>query len=372
MQSALSAVSYCTNLTLQSVFRERIGPMNFYRICCNYMGSILCVAVLVQASLAQTNAPSWTKPAALKLGDTIAIVAPAGPVDVQQVKDYAQQLESLGFKVVCSPSIGRRAGYLAGTDQERVDELNEAIRDPKVRAIFAARGGFGLTRILDRIDYASLAKDPKIITGYSDLTGLHLAIARKARMVSFHCPMPMSNLVKSDQAEYRYANECFWRTLDAKKYPVGQVGFSIMLPDNCKPDALTKGKATGRLLGGNLTLITATLGTEYALEPEGAILFLEDIEEAPYRVDRMLSQLRLVGALDKLAGVVLGDFTYKNGAEQAQMEAVFHDYFDKANYPVLWKFPCGHIAANATLPHGVLAELDADKGTLKLLENPVK
>lgn len=347
--------------------------MNFYRICCSSMGSILGVAVvLVQASLAQTNAPSWTKPAALKSGDTIAIVAPAGPVDVQQVKDYAQQLESLGYKVVVSPSIGRRAGYLAGTDQERVDELNSAIRDPNVRAIFAARGGFGLTRILDKVDYASLAKDPKIITGYSDLTGLHLAIARKARMISFHSPMPMSNLVKSDQAEYRYANDCFWRTLDAKKYPAGQVGFSIMLPDNWKPEALVKGRATGRLLGGNSTLITATLGTEYALEPEGAILFLEDIEEAPYRVDRMLSQLRLVGALDKLSGVVLGDFTYKNGAEQAQMEAVFHDYFDKASYPVLWRFPCGHIAANATIPHGALAELDADNGTLKLLENPVK
>ena len=134
---------------------------------------------------------------------------------------------------------------------------------------------------------------------------------------------------------------------------------------------MTKGKATGRLLGGNLTLITATLGTEYAIGAKGVVLFLEDIEEAPYRVDRMLSQLRLGGVLDQVSGVILGDFTYKNGSEQKQMEAVFHDYFDKAKYPVVWNFPVGHIANNATLPQGVMVELDADTGSLKILENPV-
>lgn len=326
---------------------------------------------LVSTTGAVNNLASWVKPQALRQGDSIAIVAPAGPIELEKVQAYAQQLKLAGFQVRISPSIDRRSGYLAGSDQQRIEELNAAIRDPAIKAIFPARGGFGLTRILDKVDYESLRKQPKIITGYSDLTALHLAIARQVNLVTFHSPMPMSNLWKEQDPKYAFANQSFTRMINSLNYPLGQTGLDIAMPPDWQPSALSKGKAQGRLLGGNLTLITATLGTEYAIESEGAILFIEDIEEAPYRVDRMLSQLRLAGVLNKISGLIIGDFSYKDGAEQKQMEALFHDYFSNAAYPVVRKFPVGHIPANATLPHGALVELNADLLTLRVLENPV-
>ncbi len=146
----------------------------------------------------------WIRPPALKPGDTIAIVAPAGPAELPPLREYAARLEKEGYRVIIPDGIGhRRSGYLAGTDEERAAELNRMIRDPAVRAIFPTRGGFGLTRILDRIDYAALRKDPKIITGYSDLTALHLAVAREARVITFHSPMPESSLWQIRQARIR-------------------------------------------------------------------------------------------------------------------------------------------------------------------------
>jgi len=223
----------------------------------------------------------WLKPPALKSGDTIAFVAPAGPVDMPAVKAYAEQLEKAGYKVVIPKGIDRKTGFLAGTDEERAAELNAALRDPKVRALFPCRGGYGLTRILDRIDYGALRKDPKIVTGFSDLTALHLAIAREAQVVTFHSPMPMANLWKEDK-EFAFAAQSFRRAVFADQYQKDAVGYVIAVPaDTPKPVKLVGGKARGRLLGGNLTLICSTLGTRYALQPKGAILFIEDVNEAP-------------------------------------------------------------------------------------------
>src|SRR5262249_32534504 len=186
----------------------------------------------------------------------------------------------------------RRSGYLGGTDEQRAAELNDALRDPRVRAIMPCRGGFGLTRILDRIDYQALRKDPKVITGYSDLTALHLAAARKARVVTFHSPMPMRGLW-NEQKPHSYAAASFRRAAFADQYPKGETGYAIALPPGWpKPTRLAAGKAKGRLVGGNLSLIGATLGTPYSVEGKGNILFLEDTNEAPYRIDRLLSQLR--------------------------------------------------------------------------------
>ena len=185
------------------------------------------------------------------------------------------------------------------------------IRDPKVRAIFPVRGGFGLTRIVDRIDYAALRNDPKIITGYSDLTALHLAVARQARVVTFHSPLVMHNLWQVDKPDHAFAADAFRRAVFADRYPKGQTGYVIPVPADAKPAKLIGGTARGRCSGGNLSLICATLGTPYAIQPKGAILFVEDVNEAPYRVDRMLSQLRLAGVLDEVAGVVVGSFTTK-------------------------------------------------------------
>lgn len=315
----------------------------------------------------------WIRPAALRPGDTIAFVAPSGPARSAPIREYAKQLEQGGYRVIIPAGIAdRRSGYLAGTDAERADELNRMIRDPKVRAIFPVGGGYGLTRILDRIDYAALRRDPKIITGYSDLTGLHLAVARQARLVTFHAPMPMHSLWKGDQAEFAFANRSFRRAVFADQYKEGEAGYTIAAPDDARPVKLVGGTARGRLLGGNLTLIGSTLGTPYALQPRGAILLIEDVNEAPYRVDRMLSQLRLAGVLDAVAGVVAGSFCPKDHPDAAELDRVLREALGALKVPVLLKFPVGHNPQNATLPHGGLVELDADRGVLRVVEDPVR
>ncbi|MHB1561555.1 MAG: S66 peptidase family protein [Isosphaeraceae bacterium] len=315
----------------------------------------------------------WIRPRALKAGDTIAFVAPAGPAELKPLRQYADRLEAAGYHILIPAGIEkRRDGYLAGSDDQRADELNRMIRDPKVRAIFPVRGGFGLTRILDRVDYAALRRDPKIITGYSDLTALHLAVARQVRLVTFHSPMPMSSLERTDTPAFRFAADSLRRALFADQYRPGDSGYTMTVPPDGKPVRLVGGTARGRLIGGNLSLITATLGTPYALEPRGAILFIEDVHEAPYRVDRMLSQLRLSGVLDAVSGVVVGSFTSDDSSHATEFDRVLNDYLGRLRVPVIRNFPVGHTPLNATIPHGALAELDADGVTLRLLENPVR
>ena len=314
----------------------------------------------------------WIKPPALKPGDTIAFVAPAAPAQLAAMQKYAAILEKAGYKVLIPRGIGeRKNGYLAGTDEERANELNAMIRNPEIRAIFPVRGGYGLTRIIDRIDYDALRKDPKIITGYSDLTALHLAIASKARVVSFHSPMPLHDLWQENMPEFDYQASSFRRAVFADHYTQGEPGYEIVTPAEGKPEKLVGGVAQGRLIGGNLTLICSTLGTPYAIQPHRAILFIEDVNEAPYRIDRYLSQLRLAGVLDAVSGVVIGSFTGKDPAEALDAERVLREYFQSANVPVVIKFPVGHVPQNATLPQGALVELDANSGTLRLIEDPV-
>lgn len=337
-----------------------------------WLRQLIFVIVVVPYGITHVVAQdSWLRAPALKVGDTIAFVAPAGPVELKPVERYAKQLEAAGFRVLVPPNIERKWEYLAGTDEERADELNTAIRNPDVNAIFAIRGGFGLTRILDQIDYDSLRKSPKVVVGYSDLTALHLAIARKIQLISFHGPMPMSNLWQEDAPKYQYANDTFRRTIFAKSYGADTVGFAIPLPVANNMRALVVGRATGRLVGGNLSLICATLGTPYAIDYQDAILFLEDVNEAPYRVDRMLSQLRLAGIFDAVSGVVVGDFSTKDSEEKVAMNRVLQEYFGRLHVPVVLNFPIGHVPENATIPHGALAEIDSASLSLRLLENPV-
>jgi muramoyltetrapeptide carboxypeptidase len=310
----------------------------------------------------------WLKPRALRAGDTIAFVMPASPIDKVPVLKYAKQLEAEGFRVILPRHLDRVHRFTAGTDEERAAELNAAIRAPGVRAIFPCRGGYGVTRILDRIDYAALRSSPKIITGFSDLTALHLAVARKARLITFHSPMPERDLWRED-GDFAYAAASFRRALLAEKYKKGEVGFTVELPAKSpRPVKLVGGKARGRLVGGNLTLICSTLGTPYAIEAKGNILFLEDTNVPPYQIDRALSQLRLAGVVDDVAGVIVGPFLK---ADQRAVDRIVLDYFGKRKAPVLSHFPVGHGHHNATLPHGAEVELDADAGTLRVLENPV-
>jgi muramoyltetrapeptide carboxypeptidase len=335
--------------------------------------AICAISIGISAASGDDAKPrtEWLKAPALKRGDTIVFVAPAGPVEMPRINAYAAQLEKAGYKVVIPKGIERKTGFLAGTDEERAAELNAAIRDPSVRAIFPCRGGYGLTGILDRIDYAALRKDPKVITGFSDLTALHLAIACEAQVVTFHSPMTMRDLWQEDK-EVAFAAQSFRRAVFADQYKKDAVGYVIAVPvDKPKPQRLVGGKARGRLLGGSLTLICSTLGTRYAIQPKSAVLFIEDVNEAPYRIDRSLSQLRLAGVLDGVAGVVIGNFSSKEPKDAQEIERVLREYFSALKVPVVMNFPVGHILNNATLPHGALVELDGDAPSLRLLENPV-
>jgi len=316
-----------------------------------------------------TPPTAWVRPPALKPGDTIAFVAPAGPADAARVADGRARFEKLGFKVNVPATLPtRRDRYLAGTDAERAAEFNAAARDKSVRAIVAIKGGYGLTRILDQLDYAALTADPKIVAGFSDLTGLHLAVARHCRLVTFHSPMVQFGLYR-DGDGYDFSNDLFWRTLRADRYAKGGGGFAVPAPTGQpRPRGIVAGTARGRLVGGNLSLLGATVGTPYEIEPDGNILFVEDTGEKGYRVDRLFSQLRLAGLLARFAGVVLGSF---DGTDDGELAAVVRDYFGASKVPVVAGYPVGHTPFNATLAHGARVELDAAAGTLTYLEAPV-
>lgn len=328
--------------------------------------ALLAAAVLAMAwwPAARADDRSWLAPPALQAGDAVALVAPCGVSTEADIRRFADSFAAAGFAARLDPALpGRRHRYLAGTDDERADELNRAIRDPEVRGIFVLRGGYGLTRILDRLDYDALRRDPKVIAGYSDVTALHLAIARRARVITFHAPMASS--VRAIGPDPTFAERSFRDMLLLDPTVTRR---PIRIPADGSVTTVTGGRCEGRLVGGNLSLITATLGTPYAIDAAGAVLLIEDVDERPYRVDRMMSHLRLAGVLDAAAGVVIGTFTCKDPEEQALQREVVLEYCRSLGCPVVADFPCGHVADNATLPLGARVVLDADAGTLTVVE----
>ncbi|MEN1679280.1 MAG: LD-carboxypeptidase [Planctomycetota bacterium] len=339
--------------------------------------ALMCSAPASRAQQAEEPAPR--KPPALSPGDTIMFVAPSGLLTKKLTRTAAARLEAMGYKVAVPEEVFDKYGYLAGTDEQRAELLNRALTDPEIDAVFPARGGYGMTRIVDKLDWpAIISGPPKIVIGFSDITGLHLALAAKANWVTFHSPNPEWGL-GSDDGMPEFAANYFWRSLLAEQN-TGEDGFAYELAGAWPADktptpmaALRAGVAEGRLIGGNLSLVAALMGTPYMPSFEGRVLFLEDINEEPYRVDRMLSTLRLAGQLDGLAGVLLGQFT-KCDAEDGKglsLAQVFDDYFGEAPYPVITNFPAGHVPLNAALPMGCRVRVDADNLKVTLLENAV-
>jgi len=318
-------------------------------------------------------------PPALNPGDTIGLVAPSGVLHRKRIERAIERLEQAGFRIKTYGDIYRKRGYLAGDDATRAAELMAAFTDTDVRAIFPARGGYGVTRLLDRLDYDAIREQPKIVTGFSDITALHLALQRLCGWVTFHSPNPMDGLGTVDGLE-GLEEHFFWRALRAEQYrdDLGQPrkpGYGLIDPHGTvRLGRVRPGRAEGRITGGNLALIAATLGTPYEIETAGRLLFLEDTGEQPYRIDRYLSQLRLAGKLDVAAGIILGYFTDcqpATGKASLSLEEVLGDYLGHLDIPVARNFPAGHEVPNVTLPLGALARLDADRGSLELLENPV-
>ncbi len=300
----------------------------------------------------------------LKQGDAVAFIAPAGPFDPPPIDRAIAAFEARGYRVKTYGDLYRRHGYLAGTDQERLDELNAAVRDPDVRAILPARGGYGCGRLLDGIDYAAAAADPKRWVGFSDVTALHTALWARCRLATYHGPHPRDGVGREDGLPPN-AEAAYWRALEAP--PEGD----LLSPDLVElTTTRVPGIAEGRLVGGNVAVLASLLGTPYAVDTDDAVLLLEDVGERPYRIDRFLLQLRQAGKLDSVRGVVLGYFTDcepDEDEESLSLEQVFQDYIDPLGVPVLEGFPAGHESPNLTLPLGVRVRLDADQRSLAAL-----
>ncbi|HET9294733.1 MAG TPA: LD-carboxypeptidase, partial [Gemmatimonadales bacterium] len=314
-----------------------------------------------------------TLPPALKPGHHVALVAPAGPLLERDDLSRGQELcRALGFEPVLGANAGRRYGYLAGTDEERLADLNAALADPGIDAVWCLRGGYGLTRILDRVDFGALRQRPKAVIGFSDVTALLLALHRESGVVTFHGPMARSPLTP-------FSRYHFDRVLTAVN-PPGRLGriappADVLVPKQGRIVGLVPGTAEGRLFGGNLTLLQCLIGTRYFPDLDGAILFLEDVDEDLYAIDRMLAHLRMTGALRKLAGVIIGQFTeMKRSTEDGALgfDEVLGTYLAPLRIPVAYGLPIGHVDDQWTLPIGIRARLDAGAGEVELLEPSVR
>ncbi len=337
--------------------------------------------------------PTPIFPKALTPGDTIEIIAPAKYLDKGRVTLATKRLEEMGFKVRIPKNLFRKKGFLGGSDEERATELMEAFAEPEVKAVLPGTGGYGTTRIVDKLDYDVIRRNPKILVGFSDITGLHIAINQKTGLVTFHSPLPEWGLGTEENMS-QYAAKWFWRAILAKSYHESpqdkfSIGYTIethpaeppkpgddkLFKDVPHPVTMHAGKARGRLIGGNVSVVVATMGSPYEIETDGKILFLEDVGEEPYRVDRMLNTLRLAGKFDHVTGVILGQFSPRKEepkwSTDESMEDVLKDFFANLGVPVVSHFPLGHVRYNTTLPVGAMAELDADAQTLRILENPV-
>lgn len=314
------------------------------------------------------------KPERLKFGDTVGLVAPASaPPDPKAVDRAAAALERFGFKPKLGKNIRARLGFLAGTDRGRAADLMAMFADKKVKAIVCLRGGYGSARILDRLDYEVIRRNPKILSGYSDITSLHFALLQKTGLVSLHAPM--WNGALADPKVPEFTRKSFFQTVMEAK-PPGSICEGY---DGKTVSVLRGGVAEGRLIGGNLSLICASLGTPFAPSFKGDILFFEDVSEKPYRLDRMLTQLLNAGIFSQVAGVAVGvnkdcdDPDAKPGGEYRQSGAdVVKERLSQLRVPVVTGLPFGHVDLNATIPVGVRAMLDARRGDLIITEPAVR
>ena len=292
--------------------------------------------------------------AALPPGATLGLIAPAGPPKPGQLEQVPALVEAHGFRARIFPGCAGPAhlGYLAASDAQRLADLHAAFADPEVDAVLCLRGGYGCARLLDRIDTALLQRHPKLLVGFSDITSLH-GLRDRLDLPGLHAPMITSNLLgAAAEPEARALFSLLQRGLRA-----GEV-----IAPPMAAHALNQGESVqGRLIGGNLAVFTALLGTPWAPRAEGAIVFIEDVGEEPYRVDRLLAQLRLAGVLDAAAGFLIGDFS---AAESP--DAVLADYLGPLGKPVLAGWPSGHCSPNAALPLGLAVTMDVKARCLTL------
>lgn len=284
------------------------------------------------------------KPQRLNIGDTVGVIAPASPPDQEKLKQGIQFLEKFGLKVKLGKNLKKKVGYLAGTDRERLEDFHEMFRDKDVKAVFCARGGYGTSRFASMIDYELIKKNPKIFWGYSDITFLHTAIYQETGLITFHGPMIATDL--GEEIVDPISKQYFGHLFDAEEIIYTEKISSL--------EVLVEGVACGSIVGGNLSIIASTLGTPYEINTNGNLLFIEEINEEPRLVDRMLNQLYLGGKFNKLAGIVIGDFhqCISNTENSFTLDEILNHYMNLANKPAVKGFKIGHCTPHVAIPLG--------------------
>ncbi len=303
------------------------------------------------------------KPKSLKPGDTVGLIAPGSSVSPEKFERALSNMKMLGLKVKYTAAAQSKHGHLAATDSERLADLHNMFADKSVDAIWCLRGGYGCTRLLPHIDYKLIKKNPKIIIGYSDITALLLAIQKKSKLRGFHGPVATSIFTDYAQEQLKAV------LMEGKQNHVIKGGLF-----NYPSEVIRAGKATGCLVGGNLSLLAAMSGTEFEMKVKNKIVFIEDIGEKPYRIDRMLTQVRQSAGLKKAAGIALGVFDgceAKAGSNSLSLVDTLKDRLYDLEIPVYYGLPFGHVDDQCTLPVGIKVELDATAGTLTFLEKGV-
>ena len=303
------------------------------------------------------------KPKPLQQGDSVAIIAPASPCDKKLIDNCIASLNELGLKVVIGESCISEHGFLSGTDDIRANDINCMFADKNIKGIFALRGGYGCARLLDLLDFKLIKKNPKIFIGYSDITALHIAINQKSKLITYHGPMISTELIKGLD---EYSADYY------KKFIFGNEKVEELFnPEGNTLEVINNGIASGQLTGGNLSLICSSLGTKYEINTKNKILFLEEVEEVPYKVDRMLTHLKQSGKLKDVNGIILGAFTNciaPNNKKSLSLQEVFNEIILPLKKPTISNLVCGHCLPTLTLPLGEKVLLDANNKKVKILE----
>lgn len=331
------------------------------------LGSIALPAAPALAAL-----PAPVRPPRLRPGDTVGLIEPAGFTDDRfDLDSVLAAIRAMGLVPKPAAHLAGRYGYLAASDQDRAADVNAMYADPQVRAVFAVRGGWGCARILPRLDFEMIRRNPKLLIGFSDITALHLAFAAKAGFTTIHGPNAASSWGAFSWDAFRAL--AFDGATPTYSNPTAKE--DRLVPRIGSIRTFTPGKATGRLIGGNLTVLSALVGTPYLPDFTGAILFLEDVDEAEYRIDRMLTQLSLAGILGKVAGVVFGQCASCRSTSPSYggftLSQVLDQHLTPLGVPAWQGAQFGHVADQFSLPVGVRAEIDAGAGTIRLLEPAV-
>ena len=335
------------------------------------LGALTASAGLPSDSFA-AQAGAVIKPARLRTGMTVGLVTPASNVPEDEDLLAAMDLvRSLGFEAKAATNLRSRKQYLAGSDTQRADDLNAMFEDPDVDAIFCVRGGYGSGRLLRDLDYDMIASNPKILMGYSDITAILNAIHVRTGLLTMHGPIAGDNFSEYTYDQYRRVLVEPGQTTQIGEAPPFQSSPGVVERTN-RLTPIVGGSAEGKLVGGNLSLMVTLMGTPYEPDFDGAILFLEDVSEPPYAVDRMLTHLWLTGKLEQVAGIAFGKFTDDGyNSNTLSMEQVLRDRCEPMGIPTLRGLMIGHVEDMTIVPVGAQARLDADAGTLTLLEQAV-